>query len=139
MRLSIANPEASEPFDYAHPRSCHTGDVQALIGLIVVIIQVKPCCAEVHFYGLGFKAQFGREHHVYTRTQAALVDGSGLVKLKVLPVGGCVKCVFKKVQALQGVSLLDEYRTQNAVPAPMLVDGGALYRAGLLPSLGLCP
>ena len=55
MRLAIANPEASEPFDDAHPRARHTGDVQALVGLVVVIVQVKPCCAQVHFYGLGLQ------------------------------------------------------------------------------------
>ena len=46
-----------------------------------------------------------------------------LVELEVFAVRCLVEFVFEEVEALQGVGLLDVDRTQDAVPAPVLVDG----------------
>ena len=139
MGHAVQYPEASEAFDDAHPSSRHACDVQALIGFVVVIVEVQACGAQVHLNGLVLHAQFGGEHHVDTRTQAALMDRSGLIKLKIFSVGCHIEFAFKKVQALQGVSLLDEHRPQDAVPAPMLVDRALLNQEDPQPSAGPCP
>ena len=40
---------------------------------------------------------------------------------------GTGKMVLEKVKALQGISLFNIWRTKDAVPAPMLVDGSFFF------------
>ena len=107
MRHAIADPESPEAFHNAHPSACHARDVQALVGLIVVIVEVQSRRAQVHLNGFFFQAEFGRKHHVDAWTQAAFMDSTGLIELEVFAVGFQVKLVLKKVEPLQGVGLLD--------------------------------
>ena len=123
MGAAVPDPEAPEAFDEAHPSARHARDVQALVGLVVVIVEVQAGGPQIHLYGLVFHAELGGEDGVYTRTQAALVHCPWLVKLEILAVGRPIEFVFEEIQSLQGVGLLDKDGPQDAVPAPVLVDG----------------
>ena len=97
--------------------------MQALVDLFVVVVEVQACGAVVELVGLGRVAEAAGEHGVHAGRQRAFVHGQGLVKVKVLLERFDRRAVFKEKHALQRVGLLDVGRTQDAVPAPLLVDG----------------
>ena len=59
---------------------------------------------------------------MHTWTQRALMNGLWLIEIEVALYFFFLVEVVQKVKALQHVRLLDEDRTQDAVPAPVLVD-----------------
>ena len=130
MQVLADQAHSAKSVDDGHPGAAHRRDVQALVDLFVVVVEVQARGAVVELVRLGCVAEAAGEHGVYTGRQRAFVHGQGLVKVKVLLERFDGRAVFKKEHALQRVGLLDVGRTQDAVPAPLLVDG-ALCRVEL--------
>ena len=111
-----------ETLDDGEPRSGHRSNVQAVFGVVVVVVQVQSGGALVHFHGFFFFAQFGGEDGVDTRRQRAFVHGHRFVEVEVAAFFVDIETVAEEVDALQYVRLFDEGRTQDFVPRPFLVE-----------------
>lgn len=57
VEYAIIDVHASKSADNRHPGTGHTGDVQAILGVIVVIIKVQPGGPEIHLIGFIGAAQ----------------------------------------------------------------------------------
>ncbi len=104
--------------DDGEPRAGHRSNVQAVFGVVVVVVQVQACGAPVHFHGFFFFAQFGGENRVDTGRQRAFVHGHRFVEVEVAAFFVDIETFAEEVDALQYVRLFDKGRTQDFVPRP---------------------
>lgn len=111
-----------ETLDDGEPRAGHRSNMQAVFGVVVVVVQVQAGGAPVHFHGFFFFAQFGSEDGVDTWRQRAFMHGHRFVEVEVAAFFVHVETVAEEVDALQYVRLFDEGRTQDFVPRPFLVE-----------------
>ena len=104
--------------------------MQAVPGVVVDVVQVQAGGALVHFHRLVMITQLGRQDAVHAGGQAAFMHCKRLVEIKVAADGFHIVEVIEEIHALQHVRLLDVAGAEDAVPAPVLVDGAFLLRDG---------
>src|SRR5690606_9213542 len=57
-KLPFHNPHSPKTFHYAHPGTCHTGDMTAFPHLVVIVVEVKSGGPEVEFIRLSGSPQY---------------------------------------------------------------------------------
>ena len=66
VQMVIDHPHSSKALYKGHPGSTHGGDVTAVLGIIVVIVEIKTGCPKVEFVGFCGVANLGRQYCVDT-------------------------------------------------------------------------
>lgn len=90
--------------------------MKAIFGVVVVVVKIQPRCAKVHFVGFVGFPNFRCNDAVNAGTQRAFMHGELFVKLEVACMGVVVEVVFKEIEPLKYVGLLDVDTAQNSVP-----------------------
>ena len=118
----VLDAHTAKSLNDSHPRAAHRGNVAAVAGVVVVVVEVEARGVEVELISLVVKPDLRREDVVDATRQRTLVNRELLVKLKIALDGLHVKIVLKEINSLQNVRLFDVATPQNPVPRPMLID-----------------
>ena len=91
--------------------------------LAVVVVEVQPRRAQVHFDRFFQVAEARGEDGMDAGRERRLVDGARFVEVEIAAERVEVELLAEEIEPLQNIRLLDEARAQDAVPRPLLIDG----------------
>ena len=104
---SVLYSHSAETLNYRHPSAAHRSYVAAVASVVVVIVQIEAARVEIILVCLVVKSDFCRQNIVNATWQRTFVNRKLLVKFKIALDCLHVKIVFKEINSLQNVSLLD--------------------------------
>ena len=67
MQYAVLHAQAAEAMHNGHPGSSHAGCMTAVLGIVVVVVQIQASCTEVHLVRLLLVPKLARENGVYAR------------------------------------------------------------------------
>ncbi|MMZ69855.1 hypothetical protein D1872_327750 [compost metagenome] len=79
----------------------------AVLGIVVVVIQIQTGGAQIHFVSLLLVAELAGDNRMQARGEGGLVNGERFVEVEIALLRLQVVPVAQEVQALQHVGLLD--------------------------------
>jgi hypothetical protein len=107
-KQAVLNAEAGEAVDDGHPGAGHTGYVQAIIGVLIVVVEIKARRTQVQLIRLLLVAELGSKDGVHTGGQGRLVNRHRFIEIEVALLRFPVVKMSQEEEPLKNIGLLDE-------------------------------